>query len=146
MGQRITIDFGSGGLSISGDPFEQQQPKKNLDEILDNSDPLLSFLKEEVKVDEYSDDVKIPDNAPIRLAEYIADHFGGDVKEYLTLPQHELERLYIKAKNENPTLLKMPNEEKQNNNELRKAFNEEQMEILKQKITNNLYDGTEDLL
>ena len=84
MGQRITIDFGSGGLSISGDPFEQQQPKKNLDEILDNSDPLLSFLKEEVKVDEYSDDVKIPDNAPIRLAEYIADHFGGDVKEYLT--------------------------------------------------------------
>lgn len=145
MGQRITIDFGPGGLSVSGDPFKQQ-PKKSLDEILDSNDPLLSFLNKEVKVDEDNDEFKIPDNAPIRLAEYVADHFGGDVKDYLTLPQYELERLYIEAKKENPATPIMPNTEKRDNNELRKAFDEEQLKILKQKITNSLYNGTENIL
>ena len=145
MGQRITIDFGENGLSISGDSFEHQ-PKKSLDEILDSNDPLLNFLNKEVKVDEDNDEFEIPDNAPIRLAEYVADHFGGDVKDYLTLPQYELERLYIEAKKENPATPIMPNTEKRDNNELRKAFNEEQLEILKQRISNTLYNGTESLL
>lgn len=145
MGQRITIDFGENGLSISGDSFEQQ-PKKSLDEILDSNDPLLNFLKEEVKVGEDSDDFKIPDNAPIRLAEKVAEYYGGEVRDYLTLPQYELEQLYIEMKKNNPAKPITPNTEKSDNNELRKAFDEEQLEILKQKITNSLYNGTENIL
>lgn len=146
MGQRITINISDSGFPIvEGDPFATKS-EKSLDEILGPGDTLLNFLKEEVKVGEDSDDFKIPDNAPIRLAEKVAEYYGGEVRDYLTLPQYELEQLYIEMKKNNPAEPITPNTEKSDNNELRKAFDEEQLEILKQKITNSLYNGTENIL
>ena len=98
--ERISIDLDKkGNVIVDG----ENNTVKDLNKELPENDTLLNFLNKEVMSESNGDiDPKIPDNAPIKLAEIAALELGGEWQDYIHMHPRDLRDIAIRYKSKHP--------------------------------------------